>query len=117
MEVDLQGVAMIAGGPLAVHAVGKHLAVKFRKQNRQTPLAPPPRVPYFGKQRAHIEQTERFAGQVRVGAVVRRVEALHVAGVMPDLPQKLREERAAPHLRPLCEVPDPAPRDHSDRHF
>src|SRR5262249_39805451 len=66
VQVDLQRVAVVARGQLEVDAVWKDVHLALALQDALTERAPTPGGAKLREGRSGVEQTERFAGEMRV---------------------------------------------------
>ena len=111
MQVDLDGVALVAGGALEIHTVGKNLPPALLQQNPRAQLSPARGVAQAWEEGAGVEQAERLAGEVRVGRVRSRQVPFHVRGVRPDGGEHLREQPVRERRRAPEQTEGPAPGD------
>src|SRR5689334_12753262 len=78
MEIEVRGVTMVVARLLEVDAVLLNVSRKLRDEDLEAERAPAFSVSKFGQHQSDVKEAERFAGQVRVGAEVRREKRLEV---------------------------------------
>ena len=115
MQIKLDRVPVVARRPLEVHAIGENLMIDLRGERLESARPPSRRRVELRERRADVQKPERLAGEMRVRTVVNGVEALDVPRMVPQLPEKLAEQRVVPYGGVAGELPAPAPRDATER--
>ena len=117
MEAEIRRVAVVIRGLLEVGPIGPHVFLQLLDEDCPPSALPPPGTAELGKQRAQIQQAERLAREVGVGAVVGRWVRLDVSTLQVEKLEHLEEHRRRETWRGPEEVQPPNPRDHSKGHL
>ncbi len=92
LQVEVGGIAMVAGAQLTMHAVVEDLVVNGADQQVRTYIAPCASFRRPVQEQSANEQRRRFANQVSIGTAVNRRIAIHVAELCEQgLPHAARD--------------------------
>src|SRR2546430_13696574 len=109
--------SLVARRLLDVDAVGKDLPLALLNQDLRGAPTPACRSPALRQQHARIEETERFAGEMRIGREVGGQIALDVRRVRPHRAEHLRADLRGQRSRAPEQKQRPAPCDEPQRHL
>ena len=115
VQVDLCGIALVAGALLEVDAVVEDLPLGLLGQDARAALRPAGAVAAVRQQQPGVEQPERLAGEVSVGREVAREVALDVRGVVTHHGEQLSLEARRQGLAEQRQRPQPG--DQPQRHL
>src|SRR5262249_21305587 len=91
-----------------------HLDRELRLQDVAAEARPLRGAAELGKEQSDVEKAQPLAGEMRVRAVVNRVEALDVPGMVPQREEKATHTSWCPRSRLTRQRPDPAPCDRAE---
>jgi hypothetical protein len=115
VEIDIDGVSVIARRLLEVSPVVVNLALRLGREDLRAELAPPRRARQRRTRHAGIEEAQRLAGQMRIGREVPGQVGFDVSCVPRDGLDDAGPERRRDDRRIRKEPQRPHPRHHPER--
>src|SRR5262245_40139766 len=117
MQVNLDGVPLIAGGLLEIHAIGQRLPFDLLEKDAGAESAPARSLLHLWEEHACIPEPQSFTGEMSVGREVMRKISLDVQGMPSNRTEPYRKEILRQGLRTQEQHGHPAPGHQAQRHL